>query len=65
MILGFVHLAQTKVKEAREDFERSIELDSTDPFSFRPRICHLSGKEIWLRGANKSRLPLRWIHSDL
>ena len=33
MILGFVHLAQINVKEAREDFGRAIENDSTDPLS--------------------------------
>ena len=33
MILGFVHLVQINVKAASEDFERAIELDSTDPLS--------------------------------
>ena len=33
MILGFVHLAQIKVKEAREDFGRATENDSTEPLS--------------------------------
>ena len=33
MILGFVHLAQIKVEEAREDFGLAIEIDSTDPLS--------------------------------